>query len=236
MKKNLLAIIFASFCAGSLSAQNIAWPEVTTEAKPGARWWWMGSAVDAANLTRNLEAYSKAGMGTMEVTPIYGVQGNDANEIQFLTPGWMQMLRHTESEAARLGMKIDMNTGTGWPFGGPADGFMGSGNFTHFDGVLAMYHDQGLAPFKALAMDEGVNYTAGLPVIRTSPAHGTAYDIAGKGLASEDSFRQAIYVAIDVFRNRLRDKAAHANPLRKQYYEKRDDSDKLKLDSVEEDL
>ena len=118
----------------------------------------------------------------------------------------------------------------------PADGFMGSDNFTHFDGILAMYHDQGLAPFKALAMDEGVNYTAGLPVIRTSPAHGTAYDIAGKGIASEDSFRQAIYVAIDVSRNRQREKEAHANPLRKQYYEKRDDSDKLKLDSVEEDL
>ncbi|MDO4163502.1 MAG: 4-hydroxythreonine-4-phosphate dehydrogenase PdxA [Bacteroides sp.] len=118
----------------------------------------------------------------------------------------------------------------------PADGFMGSGNFTHFDGVLAMYHDQGLAPFKSLAMDEGVNYTAGLPVVRTSPAHGTAYDIAGKGMASEDSFRQAVYVAIDVFRNRQREKAARANPLRKQYYEKRDDSDKLKLDSVEEDL
>ena len=104
------------------------------------------------------------------------------------------------------------------------------------EGVLAMYHDQGLAPFKALAMDEGVNYTAGLPVVRTSPAHGTAYDIAGKGLASEDSFRQAVYVAIDVFRNRMREKEAHANPLRKQYYERRDDSDKLKLDSVEEDL
>lgn len=118
----------------------------------------------------------------------------------------------------------------------PADGFMGSGNFTHFDGILAMYHDQGLAPFKALAMDEGVNYTAGLPVVRTSPAHGTAYDIAGKGLACEDSFRQAIYVAIDVFRNRLRDKIAHANPLRKQYYEKRDDSDKLKLDTVDDDV
>ncbi len=118
----------------------------------------------------------------------------------------------------------------------PADGFMGSGNFTHFDGVLAMYHDQGLAPFKALAMDEGVNYTAGLPVVRTSPAHGTAYDIAGKGLACEDSFRQAVYVAIDVFRNRQRDKAAHANPLRKQYYEKRDDSDKLKLDTVDDDV
>ena len=116
-----------------------------------------------------------------------------------------------------------------------ADGFMGSGNYTHFDGILAMYHDQGLAPFKALAMDDGVNYTAGLPVVRTSPAHGTAYDIAGKGLASEDSFRQAVYVAIDVFRNRQREKVAHANPLRKQYYEKRDDSDKLKLDTVDED-
>ena len=118
----------------------------------------------------------------------------------------------------------------------PADGFMGAGSFEHLDGVLAMYHDQGLAPFKALAMDEGVNYTAGLPVVRTSPAHGTAYDIAGKGMASEDSFRQAIYVAIDVFRNRMRDKEIRVNPLRKQYYEKRDDSDKLNLDSVEEDL
>lgn len=118
----------------------------------------------------------------------------------------------------------------------PSDGFMGSGNYTHFDGILAMYHDQGLTPFKALAMDEGVNYTAGLPVVRTSPAHGTAYDIAGKGVASEDSFRQAIYVAIDVFRNRQRERVARANPLRKQYYEKRDDSDKLKLDSVEEEL
>ncbi len=118
----------------------------------------------------------------------------------------------------------------------PSDGFMGSGYYTHFDGVLAMYHDQGLAPFKVLAMDEGVNFTAGLPVVRTSPAHGTAYDIAGKGIASEDSFRQAIYVAIDVFRNRQRADEANANPLRKQYYEKRDDSDKLKLDSTEDEL
>ena len=118
----------------------------------------------------------------------------------------------------------------------PADGFMGSGNFANFDGILAMYHDQGLVPFKTLAMEDGVNFTAGLPIIRTSPAHGTAYDIAGKGLASEDSFRQAIYVAIDVFRNRHRDDVAHANPLRKQYYEKRDDSDKLKLDMVDDDV
>ena len=112
----------------------------------------------------------------------------------------------------------------------PADGFMGSGNYCHFDGVLAMYHDQGLAPFKALAMDEGVNFTAGLPIVRTSPAHGTAYDIAGQGIASENSFRQAIYTAIDVFRNRLIEKEIRFRPLRKQYHERRDDSDMLKLD------
>lgn len=117
----------------------------------------------------------------------------------------------------------------------PADGFMGSDQIVHFDGVLAMYHDQGLAPFKALAMDEGVNYTAGLPLVRTSPDHGTAYDIAGKGVASEASFRHAVYTAIDVFRNRQQDKEIRVNPLCKQYYDKRDDSDKLKLDSVEED-
>ena len=116
----------------------------------------------------------------------------------------------------------------------PADGFMGSGNYAHFDGILAMYHDQGLAPFKALAKDEGVNFTAGLPIVRTSPAHGTAYDIAGQGIASEDSFRQAIYVALDVFRNRQIEREINARPLRKQYYEKRDDSEKLKLDIVEE--
>ena len=115
----------------------------------------------------------------------------------------------------------------------PADGFMGSGNFCHFDGILAMYHDQGLAPFKALAMDEGVNFTAGLPIVRTSPAHGTAYDIAGQGIASESSFRQAIYLALDVYRNRMMEAEIHARPLRKQYYEKRDDSDILKLDQQE---
>lgn len=114
-----------------------------------------------------------------------------------------------------------------------ADGFFGSGMHCKFDGVLAMYHDQGLAPFKTLAMEEGVNYTAGLPIVRTSPAHGTAYDITGKGVASEASLRQAIYAAIDVFRNRTFDEESRVSPLRKQYHEKRDDSDKLKLDAAD---
>ena len=112
----------------------------------------------------------------------------------------------------------------------PADGFMGNNLYTHFDGVLAMYHDQGLTPFKVLAMDEGVNFTAGLPIVRTSPDHGTAFDIAGKGEASENSFRQAIYMGIDIYRNRKNEADASRNPLRKLYFEKRDDSDRLKLD------
>ena len=71
-------------------------------------------------------------------------------------------------------------------------------HFTKFDGILAMYHDQGITPFKALSFDTGVNFTAGLPIVRTSPVHGTAFSIAGKGEASENSFRQAIYLACDI--------------------------------------
>lgn len=111
----------------------------------------------------------------------------------------------------------------------PADGFFGSDMAEHFDGVLAMYHDQGLAPFKVLAGDEGVNYTAGLPIVRTSPSHGTAYDIAGKNIADENSFRQAIYTAIDVYRNRINYDEPLENPLKKLYHEKRDDSEKARF-------
>ena len=115
-----------------------------------------------------------------------------------------------------------------------ADGFFGSGDYTRFDAVLAMYHDQGLIPLKLLAMDEGVNYTAGLPVVRTSPDHGTAFDIAGKGVASAVSFRQAVYSAIDIVRCRRNEELIHRNPLRKLYFDRRDDSDKLKLDTPDE--
>ena len=84
----------------------------------------------------------------------------------------------------------------------PADGFFGSGAWKKYDGVMGMYHDQALAPFKSIAFDGGVNFTAGLPLVRTSPAHGTAYELAGENKASEESFRQAIYLAIDVLKNR----------------------------------
>lgn len=115
-----------------------------------------------------------------------------------------------------------------------ADGFFGSGHFKQFDGILAMYHDQGLAPFKTLAMEDGVNFTAGLPIVRTSPAHGTAYDIAGKNEASEESFRQAIYLAIDTYRNQVSYDEAGANPLKKLYFEKGGDNEVLDLTKEED--
>jgi len=110
-----------------------------------------------------------------------------------------------------------------------SDGFFGSGRFVKFDGVLAMYHDQGLTPFKALAMDTGVNFTAGLPWVRTSPDHGTGYDITGRGEASPESMRRAIYSAIDILRNREREDEAHANPLRRMYVDKSGDKTTLNL-------
>lgn len=145
-----------------------------------------------------------------------GVIGNEEAEI----------IKPAMEEAERLGV---MSFG---PF--PADGFFGSKMYEDFDGVLAMYHDQGLAPFKALAMEEGVNYTAGLPFVRTSPAHGTAYNIAGQNLASESSFRQAVYTALDVYRSRQSYRETTAHPLRKQYFDKGSDNVKLDLTKDEE--
>jgi 4-hydroxythreonine-4-phosphate dehydrogenase len=95
----------------------------------------------------------------------------------------------------------------------PADGFFGAASYHRFDAVLAMYHDQGLIPFKTLAFNDGVNYTAGMPFVRTSPAHGVGYDIAGGDKASPDSFRAAIYAACDIFNHRKEYKQLTANPL-----------------------
>jgi 4-hydroxythreonine-4-phosphate dehydrogenase len=97
----------------------------------------------------------------------------------------------------------------------PADGFFGSGEFKKFDVTLAMFHDQGLIPFKSMSFESGVNYTAGLPIIRTSPGHGTAYDIAGTGKASEESFRNALYLAIDLYENRKSYRELSKDPLQR---------------------
>lgn len=105
----------------------------------------------------------------------------------------------------------------------PADGLFGSGNFDKFDAVLAMYHDQGLIAFKTVSMDTGVNFTAGLPVIRTSPDHGTAYDIAGQNKASDESFRQAVYLVYDIYQSRKWNAEISANPLKIEPRSERND-------------
>ncbi len=114
-----------------------------------------------------------------------------------------------------------------------ADGFFGNGSHRRFDGVLAMYHDQGLAPFKLMSMDSGVNFTAGLQYVRTSPDHGTAFDIAAKGEADASSMREAIYKAIDIFRNRRTYDRARRNPLRKQFYDKKHEDVTIDLSKEE---
>ena len=105
------------FLFSPVGAQS--WPTPRPEAKAGTRWWWLGSAVDKENLQWNLSEYARAGIGAVEITPLYGVQGNDKNNIPFLSSEWMQALKMVEDIARPLGIEVDMNCGTGWPFGGP---------------------------------------------------------------------------------------------------------------------
>ncbi|MFH0893412.1 MAG: 4-hydroxythreonine-4-phosphate dehydrogenase PdxA [Bacteroidota bacterium] len=116
------------------------------------------------------------------------------------------------------------------------DGFFGVMQFDRFDGILAMYHDQGLIPFKTLAFENGVNFTAGLPVIRTSPDHGTAYEIAGKNEASPNSFREALYLACNIYSNRTEYFENHANPLKvvTRINKQEDDPDVSELENLTE--
>ncbi len=116
MNKYILSFIFLLVVSQDLQAQ---WPAIKQTTKPWTRWWWMGSAVDEKNLDKTLTAYSKAGFGGVEVTPIYGAIGFEKRYVSFLSPEWMHLLDHTVNKANALGMGVDMNTGTGWPFGGP---------------------------------------------------------------------------------------------------------------------
>lgn len=105
----------------------------------------------------------------------------------------------------------------------PADGFFGTMQFRKFDGVLAMYHDQGLVPFKTMSFHNGVNYTAGLPIVRTSPGHGTGFDIAGKNQASPEAFREAIILAVNIYKNRMEWDKLHENQLKENIMAKKTD-------------
>lgn len=112
-------LLAALVTAGLAANAQPKWPAITQQAKPWTRWWWMGSAVNNADLTRLLEQYQKAGLGGVEITPIYGVKGEEKQFVNFLSPTWMARLTHTLTEAQRLGMGVDLAQASGWPFGGP---------------------------------------------------------------------------------------------------------------------
>lgn len=113
-------ILTSLLCLSSLAvAADTDWPAITREAKPWTRWWWLGSGVDEKNLTLQLEAFSKAGLGGVEICPIYGAKGYESRDLKFLSPEWVAAYAHTARETKRLGMGVDLTTGTGWPFGAP---------------------------------------------------------------------------------------------------------------------
>ena len=115
-----LVLLAAATTAGAAPVRaEAAWPKPTRESRPWTRWWWLGSAVDEANLTRQLEQLAAAGFGGVEICPIYGAKGWEDRYVPFLSPRWMELLAHTTREAQRLGLGVDLTTGTGWPFGGP---------------------------------------------------------------------------------------------------------------------
>lgn len=119
-KLNIAFSLVLMTATAAVSAQNTPLqPQDNITCKAGTRWWWLGSAVDSVNLQWNLDQLHRHGIGTVEITPIYGVQGNERNELKYLSPEWMHALRITEQIAARDSMQVDMNNGTGWPFGGP---------------------------------------------------------------------------------------------------------------------
>ena len=112
-------LFLASVAAPAPAADDaFAWPAITSQTRPWTYWWWMGSAVDKTNLTRELQRYHDAGLGGVHIVPIYGAKGWESNYIGYLSPKWMEMLGYTVSEARRLGLGVDMTTGTGWCFGG----------------------------------------------------------------------------------------------------------------------
>lgn len=119
--KNIAVACFlgGAFLAVNAKGENTDWYQPKVENKPFVRWWWHGSAVDPEGLTYNLEEFARRGLGGFEITPIFGVKGNEANDIPYLSEKWMEMLRHVAKESERLGLQMEMNNGTGWPFGGP---------------------------------------------------------------------------------------------------------------------
>jgi len=133
----LMAMTMAWVVAHGAEPATSAWPEVTQTAKPWTRWWWPGSAVEREHLAAQLREFSAAGLGGVEITPIYGARGGENRDVEYLSPRWTELLAFTAAESRRLGLGVDMATGTGWPFGGPeVSAAQGSSTLALVDGRL----------------------------------------------------------------------------------------------------
>lgn len=148
-------------CSPQLTEQDAEWYEIRTDHKPYNRWWWLGSAVDKENITYLFEEYARAGFGGFEITPIYGVQNNEANDIDYLSPKWMEMYAHTVAEGDRLGLQIDMSNCTGWPFGGPT---------VSLDDAASRFLVNKYELSAGQRLDRPVRYAEPAPVQRPRPA------------------------------------------------------------------
>jgi hypothetical protein len=165
------AIVSCPAFAGAPGRSSaIDWPPITAECRPATYWWWMGSAVNEADLTQHLEAYQQAGIGGVHVIPIYGVRGLEDQYVPFLGERWMALLKHTAREAERLGMFVDMSTGTGWPFGGPNVRLTGASA-----GVILKKHDVAVGGTLALSVDR-----AKLAALMAFSAAGDRVDLADR--------------------------------------------------------
>ena len=120
IKTATVLLVAVSLCSCSeVQKPQVEWPTITPEMKPWTRWWWMGSAVNEKDLNVALEAYQKAGLGGVEITPIYGVRGTEDQFVEYLSPEWVEHFTYTLREAKRLGLGVDLANASGWPFGGP---------------------------------------------------------------------------------------------------------------------
>jgi hypothetical protein len=162
----LAALTLAS--AADFPTDPLGWPAETQTQKPWTRWWWLGSAVDKPNLTRELEEFARNGIGGVEICPIYGAKGAEDRFIDFLSPEWMEMLAHTTREAKRLGLGVDMTTGTGWPFGGPQVNSENASN-----GLRIIRHQTAGGSEMRLSLPEGKLHS-----LRAFPETGGAIDLA----------------------------------------------------------
>lgn len=213
MKNIRLTLMAMTFVVGEAFAQS--WPTPALEAKPGARWWWLGSAVNEQDLRWNMQEYSEAGIGALEITPLYGVQGNESNELKFLTEPWMKALGYVEAAGKANGILVDMNNGTGWPFGGPSISIdQAAAKFVHTDvkvsdkmlrkGVNVCVTDEKEKPFAKLSK---VMAYYDNEVIELTDLVGADGNLVWKKAPKGKEFR-----IISVFCSRTRQKVKRAAP------------------------